>query len=52
MPAAAALLRNVALPTNPLVYCSFDQTQKKEKPNGFGFLAARNPRNVAFVQLA
>src|SRR6476620_3079401 len=44
MPAAMPFARNPALPTKPLV--EFVDA----KPNGFGFIVARKPRNVEFVQ--
>src|SRR4029453_891308 len=43
MPAAIALLRNVLLPMNPVAVLI------EANPNGFGFIAARNPRFVALL---
>src|SRR5262245_63485529 len=51
-PAAAALPRNVVLPMNPLPIVAAVQPAALAhmNPYGFGFIAARKPRNVAFVQ--
>src|SRR5437899_8260432 len=54
-PAAAAFVRNVALPMNP--FCRLEPSDrhpaadKQAKANGFGFWMARNERLFAFVQL-
>src|SRR5688500_9792236 len=53
-PAAAALLRKVALPINPLASVAVVQPAAllHMKPQGLGLRAARKPRKAALVQLA